>query len=92
MRYSILLLFFYTSISFGQAVTLRQKINIAAAKIEQKVIDWRRDFHQHPELGNHEVRTAQIIAEHLEALGMEVQTGVAHTGVVGVLTGGGPGP
>jgi len=60
--------------------------------LEQKVIEWRRDFHQHPELSNREFRTSGIVAEHLEALGMEVQTGVAHTGVVGILRGGKPGP
>ena len=53
-----------------------------------KVVTWRRDFHQHPELSNQEFRTAEIIADHLRALGMEVQTEVAHTGVVGTLRGG----
>jgi amidohydrolase len=57
-----------------------------------KVVAWRRDIHQHPELGNRETRTAKIVADHLRALGIEVQTGVAHTGVVGVLRGGRPGP
>jgi amidohydrolase len=57
-----------------------------------KVIAWRRDIHQHPELGNHEVRTAKLVADHLRSLGMEVRTGVAHTGVIGVLVGGRPGP
>ncbi len=52
------------------------------------VVAWRRDFHENPELGNREFRTAEIIANHLRDLGMEVQTGVAHTGVVGVLRGG----
>ncbi len=52
------------------------------------VVAWRRDFHEHPELGNREFRTAGIIAAHLRELGMEVQTEVAHTGVVGVLRGG----
>jgi amidohydrolase len=56
------------------------------------VIEWRRDLHQHPELSNREFRTAKVLAAHLEALGLEVQTGVAHTGVVGVLKGGKPGP
>jgi amidohydrolase len=53
-----------------------------------KVVEWRRDFHQHPELSNQEFRTAKIIADHLRALGMEVETEVAHTGVVGTLRGG----
>lgn len=53
---------------------------------------WRRDIHQHPELGNREFRTAALVADHLRGLGLTVQTGVAHTGVVGLLTGGRPGP
>ena len=59
--------------------------------IEGRVIEWRHDIHQHPELGNREFKTAEKIAAHLRSLGMEVQTGVAHTGVVGVLVGGQPG-
>ncbi len=59
--------------------------------IEGKVIEWRHHFHQNPELGNREFKTAEKIATHLRKLGMEVQTGVAHTGVVGVLKGGQPG-
>lgn len=57
-----------------------------------KVIAWRHDIHQHPELGNHEFRTAGIVAGHLRGLGLEVRTQVAKTGVVGVLRGGRPGP
>ncbi len=56
--------------------------------ITPQVVEWRRDFHANPELGNQEFRTAAKIAEHLEALGMEVRTGVAETGVVGILRGG----
>ncbi len=63
-----------------------------AQAVEQKVIEWRRDIHRHPELGNQEVRTAALVAEHLRALGMEVQEKVAVTGVVGILKGGKPGP
>jgi len=59
--------------------------------VESKVIEWRRDFHQNPELGNREFRTAEKIAAHLESLGIKVQTGVAKTGVVGVLEGKRPG-
>ncbi|WP_282165964.1 amidohydrolase [Cellulophaga baltica] len=59
--------------------------------VEQKVIDWRRDFHQYPELSNREFKTAEKIAKHLKSLGIEVQTGVAKTGVVGVLKGNIPG-
>jgi amidohydrolase len=57
-----------------------------------QVIAWRRDIHQHPELGNREFRTAGIVAAHLRSLGMDVQTDVAHTGVVAVLRGARPGP
>ncbi len=78
--------------STGQNQKLFQAVKQDISTIEDKVIDWRRDFHQHPELGNSEFRTAGIIAKHLEALGMEVQTGVAKTGVVGLLKGGKPGP
>ena len=60
--------------------------------IEQKVIDWRRDIHEHPELGNREVRTAALVTKHLKTLGMDVQTNVGVTGVIGVLKGGLPGP
>ncbi len=60
-------------------------------KVESKVIDWRRHFHANPELSNREFKTAEVIAKHLKSLGMEVQTGVAHTGVVGILKGGLPG-
>lgn len=59
--------------------------------IEEKVIEWRRDIHQNPELGNREFKTAEKIAKHLTSLGIEVQTGVAHTGVVGLLKGDLPG-
>ncbi len=62
------------------------------AEIEPDVIEWRRDFHQNPELSNREFRTAGIVAEHLRGLGLEVQTEVAHTGVVGILRGAHPGP
>jgi amidohydrolase len=57
-----------------------------------KVVQWRRDIHQHPELSNREVRTGKLVAEHLKALGLEVKENVARTGVVGVLRGGRPGP
>lgn len=59
--------------------------------IESKVIEWRRDIHQNPELSNREFKTAEKIAAHLKSLGIEVQTGVAHTGVVGLLKGKKPG-
>jgi amidohydrolase len=74
-------------------LALSDRIDAAAKACEDQVIAWRRDFHQHPELGNRELRTAAIVAEHLRGLGLdEVRTGVAHTGVVGVLRGGRAGP
>src|SRR5882762_791034 len=76
----------------GQKKDLRAAVSAAADKIEPKTIAWRRDFHEHPELGNHEVRTSKIIADHLRSLGLEVQEGVGKTGVVGILRGSSPGP
>jgi amidohydrolase len=67
------------------------EIDRRADAVAAKAVAWRRDLHQNPELGNREVRTAKLIAEHLRTLGLEVKTGVAHTGVVGVLKGGRPG-
>ena len=63
-----------------------------SAEINPQVVAWRRDFHKNPELGNRETRTSKIIADELRKLGFEVTTGVATTGVVGVLRGGRPGP
>ncbi len=87
----ILLLAISTNV-FAQKESLQTKAKLAADKIEQKVIDWRRDFHANPELGNREFRTAEIVAKHLRSLNIDVTTGVAKTGVVGVLKGGLPGP
>ena len=78
--------------AYTQQDKLRNEIAIAAAKIEPQVIAWRRDIHEHPELGNNEIRTSGIVAKYLASLGIEVTTGVAKTGVVGVLRGGKPGP
>ena len=63
-----------------------------ARQLAPRLIAWRRDFHQHPELGFQEFRTSQRVAQHLNALGLEVTTGVGKTGVVGVIEGRGPGP
>ena len=78
--------------SAAQQAALDARIAKLAQAEEAKVIAWRRDFHQHPELGNAETRTAGIVAAHLKSLGLEVQTGVGHTGVVDLLRGGRPGP
>ena len=70
----------------------RAEVAAAAQQLRPDVLAWRRDLHQHPELGNRETRTAQLVADHLRALGLEVKTGIATTGVVAVLKGGKPGP
>ncbi len=71
---------------------LKRQVDKSAERIESKVIEWRRHFHQFPELSNREFKTAEKIAEHLRNLGLDVKTGVAHTGVVGLLKGAKPGP
>jgi amidohydrolase len=95
MRRSFLLLhsvlFFVLAVS-AQKKDLRAAVDAAADKIEPKTIAWRRDFHEHPELGNREFRTSKIIADHLRSLGLEVKEGVGKTGVVGILRGSQPGP
>ncbi len=68
------------------------ELDAAVGALEARVIEWRRDFHSHPELGNREFRTSSKVADHLRALGLEVRTGIAHTGVVAVLRGALPGP
>ena len=70
----------------------RPEVRAQAERLAPKVLAWRRDIHQHPELGNREVRTAKLVADHLRALGLDVKTGIATTGVVAVLKGGKPGP
>ncbi|MEO8680046.1 MAG: amidohydrolase [Vicinamibacterales bacterium] len=71
---------------------LASQVERLSVELNPQVVTWRRDFHQHPELGNSEVRTSKIIADELRKLGYEVTIGVAKTGVVGVLRGGKPGP
>ncbi len=71
---------------------LAREVDRRVEAVMPKVIAWRRDIHQHPELSFAEVRTAKLVADHLQALGLEVRTGVGGTGVVGLLRGGRPGP
>jgi amidohydrolase len=80
------------ALSIDLTAQVNKKVMTAIDKIEAKCIAWRKDFHLHPELGNQEFRTAKIVADHLRSLGIEVQEGVAKTGVVGILKGGKPGP
>jgi len=72
--------------------TLHQRLDRDADAVLPKVVALRRTLHEHPELGNREVQTSKLLADRLRALGYEVRTGVATTGVVGVLRGGRPGP
>jgi amidohydrolase len=76
----------------ADAAPLEAEIRARTAAIEDRLIGWRRDIHEHPELGDQETRTAGLVAEHLRRLGLEVRTGVARTGVVAILNGGRPGP
>lgn len=87
---AVLTLFAISSLH-AQASRLDAEVDRRAARVGDKVLAWRRDIHAHPELSNRETRTAEIVAQHLRSLGLEVRTGVAHTGVVGVLRGGKPG-
>jgi len=73
------------------AASFDSAIAAAADRLEPKVVAWRRDIHQNPELGNREFRTSRLVADHLRSLGIEVRL-MAHTGVVGLLKGGKPGP
>ena len=88
----IIILLLGFQIAFAQKSNYKELIAKSADKIEQKVIAWRHDFHQNPELGNREFRTAELVAKHLQSLGIEVQTKVGITGVVGILKGDKPGP
>src|ERR671912_1726606 len=76
----------------GTPPGIHQEVDRRAAEVNAQVIAWRRDLHEHPELGNREVRTSGMVATELKRLGIEVRTGVAKTGVVAVLRGGRPGP
>ena len=91
MRLSIISLLFFTLLSFGTEdlkIELAQKLE----SLMPKVIEWRHDIHQYPELANREFRTSKKVADHLESLGLEVETGIAYTGVVALIEGGKPGP
>ena len=78
--------------SFNIDANLKETLEKDLDNLMTKVIEWRHDIHENPELGNREFRTATKVADHLTSLGMDVETGIAHTGVVGLLTGDLPGP
>jgi amidohydrolase len=93
MRILIALFVLAFCVSFGQTnPKLQHKLERQSKEFESKVIEWRRTIHQNPELSNRETKTAAMVADHLKALGLKVQTGVAMTGVVGLLETGKPGP
>ena len=90
--YFTLLLALSCSFVFAQNTKLQAKLDQKASEIEARVIEWRRHFHQYPELSNREFKTGKMIADHLKSLGMEVRYPVAKTGAVGILRTGKPGP
>lgn len=85
------MLFAVPALAWAQSAE-RPEVTAAAAKLQAKVVEWRRDFHQHPELSNREERTSAKVAERLRALGLKPQTGIAHHGVVAIVKGALPGP
>lgn len=89
---SVFLAWSFVAVAQSEQEKLKQKALREASSIESKCISWRRDIHEHPELGNRETRTAGIIAAHLKKLNIETKENVAKTGVVGILRGGKPGP
>jgi amidohydrolase len=90
--YIILSLIVSTATQAQMSAKLQGKVDQMAKEMEPKVIEWRRNFHQYPELSNRETKTAAKVAEHLKSLGIEVTTGIAKTGVIGILKGSKPGP
>lgn len=93
MKKITLLFFGMLSLSaFAQQTPVYTLVSAKSESLQSKLVAWRRDFHEHPELGGREVRTAEIIAKHLRSLGIEVKMHVATTGVVGILKGAYPGP
>lgn len=92
MRYSLLTACLLAALTPAAPAQAAADAATLAQSVDAKVLAWRRDIHQHPELGNRETRTAALVAEHLKKLGLDVKTGIASTGVVAVLKGGKPGP
>jgi amidohydrolase len=89
----LLLTFLFSPLNLdAQTNGIQNQIQTNVKGIEKKVIAWRREIHQNPELGNREIRTAAMVAKHLKSLGMDVTTNVGVTGVIGVLRGSLPGP
>src|SRR6185369_4470758 len=82
----------YTATVGQTSPKLQAKLDQQAKEMENQVIEWRRHFHQYPELSNRETKTGAFLAEYLKGLGLEVQYPVAKTGVVALLKTGKPGP
>ena len=91
MRHTVLALALFAATTVGGTAYATDTAQLVQSELPQ-VTAWRRDIHQHPELSNRETRTAALVAAQLKKLGLEVHTGIAHTGVVGILKGGKPGP
>ncbi|GIS74865.1 MAG: hypothetical protein CM1200mP12_05840 [Gammaproteobacteria bacterium] len=89
---SLFFLFIFTTSVFSNTERLEGKLERNLENLMEKVIEWRHDIHQYPELSNREFKTAAKVAKHLNNLGLEVKTDIAHTGVVAILEGGKPGP
>ena len=85
IRALLVLVLLCLTVTSSPAETLRDAIEAGVAEVGDQVVEWRRDIHANPELGNREFRTAKLVADHLESLGLEVRTGIAHTGVIGIL-------
>lgn len=92
MKVFTFLCLFSFSIAHAQTNTVVKRVDGLVQEVRNKVINWRRDFHQFPELSNREFNTSKKVAAHLKALGLEVKEGVAKTGVIAILKGGKPGP
>ncbi|MEM9987626.1 MAG: amidohydrolase, partial [Bacteroidota bacterium] len=93
MRLLLLMLILPFSLTLeAQMADLNQEIKTAAKALEEKVINWRRHIHENPELSNREFKTASYVEKHLRSLGLEVRTGIAHTGLIGILRTDNPGP
>ena len=88
----ILISLIFTSLVLSNTERLEGKLDRNLDSLMKKVVAWRHDIHQYPELSNREFKTAEKVAKHLKDLGLEVKTGIAHTGVVAILQGGKPGP
>lgn len=88
----LLIIFSFTTQIFSSSQSIKRDLDKNIESLMQKVVGWRHNIHEFPELSNREFQTAKKVADHLESLGLEVKTGVAHTGVVAILEGGKSGP